>query len=104
MTLSIRSRGMTLTPELLDHVERRMRFALSRFGDRLHWVAVRVEERNRPRGGVDQRCTIQLRVARSRPLLVEAVDSNLYAAIVRAAARAGRTTARAIERADEVRP
>ncbi|HZR81115.1 MAG TPA: HPF/RaiA family ribosome-associated protein [Candidatus Binatia bacterium] len=103
MNLSIRSRGMALTPALLDHVERRLRFALSRFGSRLGDVAVRVANDDGARGDAARRCTILLRVHGARPVLVETVDPDLYAAIDRAAARAGRTAARSIARSDELR-
>lgn len=97
MQLDIRGRNLRLTPALLDHVERRLRFALGRFAARLVRVAVRVDDVNGPRGGADKRCKIHLDLA-GRSLTVEEIDADLYAAIDRAAGRARVATERAVAR------
>ena len=97
MQLDIRGRNMRLTPALLDHIERRLRFAVGRFTTRLGRVAVRIDDLNGPRGGVDKRCHIHLELA-GRTLSIDEVDADLYVAVARAAERAGRATERAIAR------
>ena len=89
MQLDIRGRNLRLTPALLDHVERRMRLAVARLAAGPARVAVRVEEE---KGGAGKRCRIHVEVA-GRALSIEEVDPDLYAAIDRAAVRAGRATA-----------
>jgi ribosome hibernation promoting factor len=97
MHLDIRGRNLRLTPALLDHVDRRLRFALGRFTARLSRVAVRVGDVNGPRGGVDKRCWIHLELG-GKVLTIEEVDADLYVAIDRASERAGRATERALAR------
>ena len=97
MQLDIRGRNLRLTPALLDHVDRRLRFALGRFAARLSRVAVRVGDVNGPRGGVDKRCWIHLELS-GKALTIEEVDADLYVAIDRASERAGRATERAVAR------
>jgi len=97
MQLDIRGRNLRLTPALLDHVDRRIRFALGRFAARLSRVAVRLGDVNGPRGGIDKRCWIHLEL-RGKALTIEEVDADLYVAIDRASERAGRATERAISR------
>ena len=97
MQLDIRGRNLRLTPALLDHVDRRIRFALGRFAARLSRVAVRVGDVNGPRGGVDKRCWIHLELG-GKALTIDEVDADLYVAIDRASERAGRATERAIAR------
>jgi putative sigma-54 modulation protein len=97
MQLDIRGRNLRLTPALLDHVDRRIRFTLGRFAARLRRVAVRLGDVNGPRGGVDKRCWIHLDLV-GKVLTTEAVDADLYVAIDRASERAGRATERAIAR------
>jgi putative sigma-54 modulation protein len=97
MQLDIRGRNLRLTPALLDHVDRRIRFALGRFATRLSRVAVRIGDVNGPRGGVDKRCWIHLELG-GKTLTIEEIDADLYVAIDRASERAGRATERAIAR------
>jgi len=98
MQLDIRGRNLRLTPALLDHVDRRIRFALGRFAARLSRVAIRVADVNGPRGGIDKRCWIHLELGGRRALTIEEVDADLYVAIDRASERAGRATERALAR------
>ena len=97
MRLDIRGRHLRLTAALQDHVTRRLRFALGRFDGRLRGIAVRLADVNGPRGGVDKRCEVHVDVA-GRRITIEELDEDLYAAIDRAAERAGRATERALAR------
>jgi ribosomal subunit interface protein len=98
MTIELRSRPFELTPALGGHVERRLRFALGRFGGRVEAVRVRVEDQNGPRGGVDKTCRLRARLRGAAPVGVDEADVDLYVAVDRAASRLARGVARAIER------
>jgi len=96
MQLDIRGRHLWLTPALLEHVERRFRFAIGRFSPSIGRVAIRLSDVNGPRGGLDKRCRVTLHVpAAERVVTLTETDGDLYAAVARAADR----TARAVERA-----
>jgi ribosomal subunit interface protein len=97
MRLDIRGRHLRLTLALQQHVTRRLRFALGRFDGSLRRVVVRVSDVNGPRGGVDKVCRVHLDVA-GRPITIDERDQDLYAAIDRAAERAGRATERTLSR------
>jgi len=99
MHLDIRGCNFWLTPALLDHVDRRLRAAVGRFAARLARVAVRLGDADGPGGGIGKRCRIHLHLP-GRALAIEAVDTDLYVAIDRAAERAERAAARVIERLD----
>jgi ribosome-associated translation inhibitor RaiA len=96
-------RGQTLTPALLDHVERRLGFALSRFGHRIRRVAVRLGGLSGPRGGADQRCRVVVTLRPSGTVVVEDTAPDVSTAIDRGADRAQRAVARATARAREMR-
>ena len=98
MHLDIRGQNFTLTPSLLEHVERRVQFSLARFDGRVTRVAVRVTDVNGPRGGVDKRCRIAVRVRPAGEIVVEDTCPDLYAAIDGAADRIGRSVQREVER------
>ena len=103
MRMHVRSRGFELTDALRAHAERRLLFALSRFGRRLQSVLLRIDDVNGPRGGADKRCQIVARLAPGGDVRVEELDGDLYAAISRAADRLDRAAAREMERRREMR-
>jgi putative sigma-54 modulation protein len=82
-----------------SYVERRLRFALGRFGGRLGHIAVRV--------GAEGRSASQCRItAELRPfghVEVEESDPDLFTAIDRATGRIGRLFGRELERVRNAR-
>lgn len=81
------------------YVERRLRFALGRFGGRVGQVTVRVGAN----GPAESRCRISTEVLPFGRVAVEECDPNLFAAIDRATARIGRLFGRKLERARDAR-
>ena len=105
MRLSVSGDGLRPGTELRQYVDRRLQFALGRFGPAIERVAVRVADINGPRGGIDKYCRIvvTLRGRSGHPVAVDDRDEDLYAAVARASARIGRTLGRALERKRETR-
>ena len=101
MRIDIKGSGFSLTTALLDHTERRLRFALIRSSDRIVRVAVMVGDSNGPRGGEDKFCRIQIYLKRAPQVLIEDIGAELYAVIDRAAERAGRNVAKRVDRLKE---
>ena len=98
MQIVIQARGLGLTSELRQHIERRFRFALDWARYQALRVSVRLSDLNGPRGGEDKRCHVQVAVPGSTDVVIEDTDVDLYVAIDRAASRTGRTLARRMER------
>ena len=98
MRMEIRGRNLWLTPALLDHVERRVRDALGRYRARVGRVTVRLFDANGDRGGIDKQCRIVVQTGPGNAIVVEDVDTDLYAAVTRAAARAADGLRRRLER------
>jgi putative sigma-54 modulation protein len=98
MRIDIKGSGFPLTPELLDHIERRLRFALTRNYDRIVRVAVVVGDSKGSRGGEDKFCRIQVQMKGPPQVLIEDIGAGLHAIIDRAAERAGRNVARHVDR------
>ena len=94
MQIAIQSRDFSLTDALQDHVHNRLGFTLSRAASRVRRVDVRLSDLNGPRGGVDKRCLVEIRIDGLPAVVVEDVQSDMYTAIDRAAARAARTVMR----------
>ena len=94
MLINIHGHGFSVTRAIREHVDKRIRFALARISHRLRRVDVRLSDLNGPRGGLDKRCLIEVRINRHPPIIVSDVQSDLYTSIDRACARAGRTVMR----------
>ncbi len=98
MQVDIRARKIEVDEALRSHVDRRLRFALSRFGERIAKVTIRFGDANGARGGVDKQCQIAVALRPSGNVLVEDIDADLRAVVDRAAARAARAVDRDLQR------
>lgn len=98
MRTDIRGYHLTISDALRTHIERRLHFALSRFGSRILHVAVRLEDINGSRGGVDKQCRIVVALAGAGHVEVEVLDSECTNAVDRAADRIQGVVARELDR------
>ena len=101
MRIDIQGLGFPLTAPLLAHTERRLRFALTRTSVRIKRVVVRLGNTNRPRGGEDKFCRMQVYLEHALPVLIEDSGADLYALIDRAVERAGRNVTKNVDRLRE---
>lgn len=103
MHVEIQSQGFDLTGGLKDYTARRLAFGLGRSARHIVRVCVQLADINGPRGGIDKRCRIRVRLEPSREVVVEDTQSDMYTAIDRAAERAGRSVARSLRHRRAVR-
>ncbi|MEZ5542425.1 MAG: HPF/RaiA family ribosome-associated protein [Pseudomonadota bacterium] len=96
MQIVIHCSGFPLTDPLAAHVQKRLGYALGRSAGKVRRVEVRLSDLNGPRGGIDKRCLVEVRLDKQSPVVVEDVQSELYAAIDRATGRAGRAVIRRV--------
>ena len=101
MQIYIRARKIEVDEALRAHVDRRLRFALGRFGERIAKVTVRFEDANGARGGVDKQCHIEVALRPSGNVLVEDLDPDIRTVVDRAADRAARAVERDLQRRRE---
>jgi putative sigma-54 modulation protein len=102
MHLEIRSRLEPLD-EIRACVERRVAFALGRFGSRIRHVTVWLSDVNGPRGGPDKSCQVSVTLVPGGQVTVAAGRAESLEAIGRAVERAGRAVARELARRRERR-
>ena len=98
MNFDIQSLGFPITAALSDHARRRLRFGLTRHGDRIQRIVVRLGDENGPRGGVDKFCRIQVYLVNAPAAVIEDIGPDLYVVIDRAADRAGRLVVKHLDR------
>ena len=97
MQVELRIRDTARRDGLRAHVERRLRFALSRFSNRVGRVLVRIGKVNEDSGINAQSCHIEARLASFGTVAVKDEGTDLFAAIDRAAGRIERLIARCVE-------
>jgi len=71
-------------------IEKRVRFALGRFEQRLNRVQVRLTDENGPKGGIDKRCTVSADLGAAGTLHAVVDDSAFEPAVSRAVERIAR--------------
>jgi len=77
--------------------ERRLEFALGRFGSSIRSVDLTLEDENGPRGGVDKSCRIVVKMLQGEDVVVKGRGDDPLALVDRTAERAGRAVARALD-------
>jgi ribosome-associated translation inhibitor RaiA len=83
---------------LKRYIERRLRFALGRFGDRVVQITVRIA------GNANEKeCRITTELQPFGRIAVKETDSDLLAAVDRATGRVGRLVGREVHRVREAR-
>lgn len=99
MNVQLRSHGVATSDDLRRHVERRLRFALGRFEDRVDRIRVRLSDENGPRGGDDDiLCLVEAGMGSAGTLRIEQRDRDPFAAVARASRRVGQEAARKLGR------
>ncbi len=98
MHINLRIRDLVVSDELTQHVERRARFALSRFASRVSGLHVTLTDVNGPRGGVDKVCRATASLDGLPSITVASRDESVRDAVDRAFERLSRSIQRAFER------
>jgi len=104
MQVELRIRNTDLGNVLRSYTDRRLRFALSRFGDRVGRVVVSVSKCNGTDQGIVKNCHISAELRPFGEVAARETAPDLYTAIDRAAGRVGRLFASRLGRGkdDEV--
>ncbi len=98
MLVDIRARQGRINRNLQEQLERRLHFALARFGGRIRRISAFLEDVNGPRGGEDQHCRIEVSLVPSGTIMAEATDDEIVSAVGRAAERVARRVRDALDR------
>ena len=101
MKIDVRFRGLEPSDALREHAVRRAHFHLSRFGQEISSVVVRIGDVNGPRGGVDKRCQITVRGPRIGASTLDELGTDVGAALDVALDRTARAVGRELERTRE---
>lgn len=84
--------------QLAWFARRSLCFALDRFAPRIREVALRVRDENGPRGGVDQRCSLEIRLLGASDVHLHDVDASAEKCVHRLSRKAARLLSRLVHR------
>lgn len=99
MRVEVRGHGVEVSEALRDHVERRLRFSLDRFRERVDAAYASLRDVNGDgRHGVDKECRVVVVMRPSGSVAAHARRADLYQAIDVAAGAVGRSLVRAVTR------
>ena len=97
MKIQIRFKGIKPAHRHPDYVRRRLMFALDRFSTLIDSVFVRIEDVNGPRGGVDQKCGILVKMRQGGNLWMDGMEEGWRAAVDHVSHRMGEAVARLLQ-------
>lgn len=98
MHVELKTNAIDQVEDLQYRIDRRLRFALARFGDRIGRVVVFLSDLNGPKGGIDKSVRVLTRIDGIGLVVAMVVDSDWTVAVDRAAHRIGQNVSRALIR------
>lgn len=101
MRVELRVRNIDLANALREYIERRLDFALGRFGERVGRVRVKISGLNGSRGGTASSCRISADLRPFGRVALQETHLDLYTAIDKAVTRVGRLLSQRLERLRE---
>ncbi|MCB2184370.1 MAG: hypothetical protein KQH63_20265 [Desulfobulbaceae bacterium] len=95
--------NITMQPTCADkktscQIARRVRLALSRFTTAIRFITVRITDTNGPKGGIDTRCVVSVKLAIAGEIIVQGQGKDLFSALNHCLPRVSRTITRSLER------
>jgi hypothetical protein len=103
MWIDIQASGLGLSAQTRTFVERKLRQGFARFGNRIEQVSAHFADINGPRGGIDKRLIMRVRIGRGQETVVETRDADFYTLLDRTVQRGKRNVALLIQRATQAR-
>ena len=96
MKTRVSTRNVAISEIERDRIERRIYFTLGRFSSRVISVEMMLQDDNGPRGGIDKKCRVIVRLRGANDVVVEGCGEKTLSLVDRTANRAGRAVSRAL--------
>jgi hypothetical protein len=90
MNIFVHFLGRRRSRRVVDFAQRMLQRALGRVGQPIREIRLRIRDENGARGGVDHRCSLEIRLAQGGALHLHELAAEPESAVHRLAQRAGR--------------
>lgn len=98
MKIIIRKHRKITDHQFTENVSRRVRLVLSRFASSVQSIQVSFSDLNGPKGGIDTRCVVNVKLTASGEVVVQGEAENVILALNYCLARTERTIRRKLEK------
>ena len=98
MQIIIQSKGVDIDQNIKNFVDNHMRFVFTRYGEYVICIEVMLIDINGPKGGIDKRCRVKLKLGSRATIVIQETQEDLYSAIKLCSARLKRSVERSITR------
>lgn len=98
MKIAINDKQKLLSSVAIQRAEKKVLTAFSKFGINVKELELTVQDINGPKGGIDKKCRIHVKLRKANDILVNVMDVSLSRAISGAIVRSARSVARHIGR------
>jgi ribosome-associated translation inhibitor RaiA len=98
MEIQITDRNVSLTDVQAAYVQRRLQYALGRFGSRIRVARVTLTDLDGPNDGTDVLCRLKVTLKQEGNIIVGDTDVSVEAAVANVADRCARSIARLLDR------
>ena len=102
MNITARAQDFELSDAIDQFVHSRLSVALDRFREDVIAIDVFLKDENGPKGGIDKRVTIRVRMRNRHPFAVETTHEDLYAAVTKGVKRTKRAIRRHIRKSRRI--
>ena len=102
MKTDINFRKISRTKEITDYINNRISSAFDRAEDNIESTLLTVSDINGPKGGIDKECTIIIKAAGIKRIVISEQQSKLLVAIDRCIARANQSLMKQLQRRKKI--
>lgn len=102
MRTEINFRKINRSKEITDYINSRISSAFSRAEDNIESTSLTVSDINGPKGGIDKECTIIIKAAGIKSIVISEQQSKIYAAIDRCISRASQSLMKQLQRRKKI--
>ncbi len=102
MKTNINFRKINRSNEITNYINKRISSAFSRVNDAIQTTSLTVSDINGPKGGIDKECTIVIKAAGIKPIVICEQQSKLHNAIDRCISRANQVLMKQLQKRNKI--
>lgn len=102
MKTNINFRKINRSKEITNYINKRISSAFKRAQDAIESTSLTISDINGPKGGIDKECTIIIKAAGMKSIVISEQQSKLHTAIDRCVSRANQTLMKQLQKRNKI--